>query len=384
MKVGLVVRHFDPQRGGAESWTCQLAERALTAGYDVHVVAQKFAVSERPLPIVRHRLPKIHSPYAFAAAIDDKLRELDLDLVHDMGFGWRFDVLQPHFGAARAQFERKLLSMPPLARTVRRSLTAISPRWHQAERVAWRQYADHRRMVIALSKLVARDLERTHGWPMERTRLIYNGVDLNRFKPQNRDMFRAEVRERLDIADEELLVLFVAHNFALKGLPSLIKAVGSLRRSGRPVRLVALGGKASARYDRLAQQCGASECVDYLGAIKDTAPFYAAADVFVLPTWYDSCSLVLLEALATGIPVVTTRNNGASEILTSGREGFVIDDPGDWQQLAQHIDTLLEPELRERCGVAARRLAERYPLEANYQQVMGLWQQIAGRMRLAA
>jgi len=384
MKVGLIVRHFDPQRGGAESWTYQLAERALTAGHDVHVVAQKFAVSEHPLPIVRHRLPKIHSPYAFATAIDEKLRELDLDLVHDMGFGWHFDVLQPHFGAARAQFERKLMSMTPLTRVVRRSLTAISPRWHQAEQVAWRQYADHRRLVIALSKLVARDLERTHGWPMERTRLIYNGVDLQRFRPENCDRYRDEIRDRLNIAGEELLVLFVAHNFALKGLPSLLQAVGSLRTSGRPVRLVALGGKPQARYQRLAEQCGAAECVDYLGAIKDTAPFYAAADVFALPTWYDSCSLVLLEALATGIPVITTRNNGASEILTQGREGFVVDDPGDWQQLAQHLEALLEPANRQRCGLAARRLAERYPLEANYQQVMSLWQQTAGTMRRAA
>ena len=74
-------------------------------------------------------------------------------------------------------------------------LTAVSPRWQQQERVTWRQYADHRRLVIALSKLVARDLERTHGWPMEAARgLIYNGVDLERYSPDNRQEHRQSVR----------------------------------------------------------------------------------------------------------------------------------------------------------------------------------------------
>jgi UDP-glucose:(heptosyl)LPS alpha-1,3-glucosyltransferase len=384
MKVGLVVRHFNPARGGAESWTCQLAERAVEAGYDVHVVTQHFAPANRALPIVPHVLPRIHSPFAFAAAIDETLRDLDLDLVHDMGFGWRFDILQPHFGSARAQFDRKLMAMPPWMRTLRRGLTAISPRWQQSERVAWRQFADHRRLVIALSRLVARDLERTHGWPMERTRLIYNGVDLERFTPDNQDLHRAAVRQRLRIRDDEMLVLFVAHNFALKGMPTLLRAVGKLRRSGQAVRLVALGGEPTRHNHRMAEQCGAAGAVDYLGAIEDTAPFYAAADVFTLPTWSDACSLTVLEALASGLPVITTSHNGASEMLTTGRDGFVLQDPGDWEQLAQHLEALLDPAARLRVGVAARKLAERHPLEANYQQVLSLWEQIAGRMRRAA
>jgi len=384
MKIGIVLRHFDPHRGGAERWSCQLAERAASAGFDVHVVAQHFGSAGRALPIVPHVIPRVHSPYAYALAIDETLRKLDLDLIHDMGFGWRFDVLQPHFGSARAQFERKLLAMPPWKRSLRRSLAAVSPRWHQSERVSWRQFADHRKTVIALSRLVARDLERVHGWPMERSRLIYNGVDLERFTPENREMHRAAVRHRLQVREDELLVLFVAHNFALKGLPTLIRAVGHLRQANRPVRLLAVGSNRAGPYARMARHHGAGDAVQFLGSIEDTAPFYAASDVFALPTWYDSCSLVVLEALASGLPVVTTSHNGASEILTEGLDGFVMPDPGDWQHLAQRLKTLLDPASRQRIGAAARRLAERHPLEANYRQVMALWQQIAGRVRRAA
>ena len=117
MKVGLVVRHFNPARGGAERWTHELARRALAAGHEVHVVAQSFGPPEHALPIVPQKIPRLHSPFAFAQAIDEALGNLDLDLVHDMGFGWRFDILQPHFGAPRAQFDRKLLSMPGWKRT---------------------------------------------------------------------------------------------------------------------------------------------------------------------------------------------------------------------------------------------------------------------------
>ena len=260
----------------------------------------------------------MRSPYAFAAAIDEKLRELDLDLVHDMGFGWHFDILQPHMGSWRAQFERKLLALPPWMRMARRALATASPRSHQRDRLCWRQYADQRRIVVGLSKLVARDLERMHGWPMERTRLVYNGVDLARFNPKNREVHRDAVRRRLQLREEELVVLFVAHNFALKGLPTLIRAIGQLRQANRPVRLLAIGGDRPGAYARLARRYGVGDAVRFLGPIEDTVPFYAAADVFALPTWYDSCSLVLLEALASGLPVITTANNGASELLTEG------------------------------------------------------------------
>ncbi len=384
MRIGLVLRHFNPERGGAERWTCDLADRALAAGYEVHGIAQKFAPPGRGPAVIPHLVSAVRSPYAFATALDEKLRKLNLDVVHDMGFGWNFDILQPHMGAWRAQFERKLLAMPRWKRVVRRALSTATPRTHERDRVCWRQYADQRRLVIALSKLVARDLERSHGWPMERSRLIYNGVDLKRFTPESRHDFREPLREELKLREDEIVVLFVAHNFALKGLSTLIESVGQLRREGKPVKLLVLGSDRPGSYKRDAQQAGAGEAVQFLGAVGNTLPYYAAADVFALPTWYDSCSLVVLEALACGLPVITTSHNGAAELLTDGFDGFVLDNPGDSTLLAQRLRSLLDPAVRSRVGAAARRLAERHPIEANFRQVMGVWEQVAGRMRRAA
>ncbi|HEY2841160.1 MAG TPA: glycosyltransferase family 4 protein [Pirellulales bacterium] len=385
MKIGLVIRQFDPQRGGAERWTYQLAEHAVAAGHEVHVVAHSFApTNARRLPIIPHPLPKGRSSLAFADAAQHVVRGLDLDLIHDMGFGWHFDILQPHFGSWRAQFERKLLPLPGWLRVAKRGLTRIAPRYQALDRLAWLQYADHRRLVLALSKLVARDLERVHGWPMERCKLIYNGVDLVRFTPENREEVRSAVRRRLNVEDGTQLVLFVAHNFALKGLATAIRAVGKLRQTNRPVRLLVLGSGRPGPYWRLARRVGAADAVQFLGKVEDSAPFYGAADVFALPTWYDSCSLSLLEALASGLPAITSSHNGAGELLTNGVDGFVLDDPGDWRSLAGHLETLADPQTHARVSAAGRRLAEGYPLAGNYQAVMELWAQTAGRVRRAA
>jgi UDP-glucose:(heptosyl)LPS alpha-1,3-glucosyltransferase len=385
MKVGLVIRQFDPQRGGAERWTYQLAEHAVAAGHQVHVVAQSFATPNvRRLPIIPHALPKARSPLALADAIQHEVRKLDLDLIHDMGFGWHFDILQPHFGSWRAQFERKLLPLPAWLRAAKRGISRVAPRYQALDRLAWLQYADHRRLVLALSKLVARDLERVHGWPMERSKLIYNGVDLSRYTPENRQEVRAAVRRRLNVDEETQLVLFVAHNFGLKGLATAVRAVGKLRKAHRPVRLLVLGSGRPGPYQRLARREGAEDAVQFMGKVEDSAPFYGAADVFVLPTWYDSCSLSLLEALASGLPAVTSSHNGAGELLTHGVDGFVIDDPGDADSLAAHLETLADPQTHAQVSVAGRRLAERYPLAGNYRAVMDLWAQTAGRVRRAA
>ena len=232
---------------------------------------------------------------------------------------------------------------------------------------------------------MARDLERTHGWPMERTRLIYNGVDFAASRPANREQHRDAVRSGCNVREDELLVLFVAHNSRSRGCRHSFAPVGQLA-PGRTSRCGC--GRSAMRTrentpGRLVATAPARS-IEFLGAIEDTAPFYAAADVFALPTWYDSCSLVVLEALASGVPVITSSHNGASELLTAGRDGFVVDDPGDWQQTANHLVGLLDAATRERMGAAARHLAERHPVEANYRQVMALWQQIAGRMHRAA
>ena len=113
--------------------------------------------------------------------------------------------------------------------------------------------------------------------------------------------------------------------------------------------------------------------------MDDVVPAYAAADVYVQPTWYDPCSLVVLEALACGRPVITTRFNGASELMEDGREGLILDTPADIDALAEAMRELLDADLRRRMGRAARETAELHPIERNFEEMMAVFEEAAAR-----
>jgi UDP-glucose:(heptosyl)LPS alpha-1,3-glucosyltransferase len=124
--------------------------------------------------------------------------------------------------------------------------------------------------------------------------------------------------------------------------------------------------------------------VIHAGAADDPVPYYAAADVFVLPTFYDPCSLSVSEAAASGLPCVTTRFNGAAELLTEGVDGSVISDPADDLELADALRPLMETSVRERMGSAARKLALKYTLDRNCDEIVSIYRQIAGQKLRAA
>ena len=384
MRIGLVLDRFDPRRGGVEQWTFRFARWLIRAGHEVHVVAGGFSKAALAMGAIAHEVPAAKCRWDFALAAEQRLRALALDVVHDTGAGWYCHVFQPHGGSRTASFEQNLLLLPPLLRPWKRRLAGWLPRYREFERMLSRQYADDGRILLPLSQMVARDMQRYHGVPSERMCLVYNGIDVEQFSPEHRALHRPALRERLGLGAGDVLLLIVAHNFELKGVATLLRAVARLAEWGSPVRLVVAGGKRTARWQRRAQRCGAAAWTHFVGPVDDPVPYYAAADAYVQPTFYDPCSLVVLEALASGLPVVTSRFNGAGELITPGREGYLVDDPADADELVQAIRPLLEPARREAMQVAARELALRHSFERNCQEILSVYQQIAHTGRRAA
>lgn len=383
MNVGLVIERFDPRRGGAEQWTWQFAQRLIERGHQVHVTARSFTAPEHRLAVCEEPIDAPQSRIEFAAAAERRLRRLGLDVVHDMGVGWYCDVFQPHGGSRRAAFEQNLLLLPRWLRPLKRRAAHALPRYREFEELVARQYADDGRLLVALSQMVARHFRLLHGVGSRRIRVIYNGVDVSRFTPERRETEREAVRAHLGVSDDEVLLLIVAHNYRLKGVPALIEATGRLVREGWPVRLAIAGGRHPERYARLARRRGASAATLWLGPVDDAAPFYAAADVYVQPTLYDPCSLVVLEALASGLPVITSRFNGAGELLTPGSEGELLDDPQDAAELVERLRPLFNATRRERMGQAARQLALEHSLERNCDEMLALYEEVAARRKAA-
>jgi len=173
-------------------------------------------------------------------------------------------------------------------------------------------------------------------------------------------------------------VLFAAHNFKLKGLAEVIRAAAQ-RRTTRPWLAVIAGRDDPRRYRRLARRLGVAERTRFVGSAASLRDWYAAADVLAHPSWYDPCSRVVLEALSLGLPVVTTRYNGAAEIMEPGCHGEVIAEAGDAGELAAALERALCAEVRAKCVSDAPRLAELVSMARHARELKALYEE-----RLAA
>jgi len=204
--------------------------------------------------------------------------------------------------------------------------------------------------VICNSAMVRDEIKQAFGVPDEKLRLIYNAVDSQAFSPALRER-REATRAKLRIKDDAVVHLFVGSGFERKGVATAIEAIA---RQPAAAHLVVVGrDKHLARYAALANRLGVGQRVTLTGPRTDVKPFYGAADVFVLPTIYDPFPNAALEAMATGLPVITTRKSGAAEFVADHDAGYVIDS-GDVAALAAHMRTLADAAIRERMGTNAR------------------------------
>lgn len=381
MRIGLVIERFDPRRGGLEQWCAQYVRELLVRGHEVHVVTGAVVPEVRSMGFIPQLLEKAPTRVAFARAAETRLRTLSLDVIHDTGAGWYCDVFQPHGGSRAALAQRTLRLVPGWMRPLKRWVDPWLPRQRAFAALMQRQYVNDGRLFVALSRGVAADFEHRHGVPPRQIRLVYNGVDPERFSPQLRAEYRQAVRSALGVGDRTVLLLTVAHNFRLKGVPSLLQAMGRLVGRGLPVHLAVVGGRHVRRYRRMAAHWGAERAVSFVGAVDDTTPYYAAADAYAQATYYDPCSLVVLEAMACGLPVLTTGLNGVSELMRDGREGFIIPDPDDIGLLADRIHRFLDPPTRQRLGEAARALTLRHTFQRNVEEMLCVYREAVENRR---
>jgi UDP-glucose:(heptosyl)LPS alpha-1,3-glucosyltransferase len=372
MKIALVLDRFDRNLGGLELATSKLAYSLVAHGHEVHVVATMFAEPSLTPGITPHPIEASPSRLERAAAAERCLRSLDVDIIHDTGIGWYFDVFQPQGGSRIADWRQNLLSEP----WYRRPLVAMSPahrRGYQARRqLERRQLGSRRGVIVAVSRMVASHLRELHSVDPNRIRIVYNGVDVEHFTPARRMTDRTAMRAQLGL-DDEILFLLTAHNLQLKGAAAALSAFARLVTDAPRACLAFMGRDDTRAYERQAHTLGIAGRCRFLGFISDPAPYYSAADVYLHPTFYDPCSLAVLEAWASGLPVITTSFNGAAELMTSGRHGLLLRDPRDIGALAAAMRRLLDPGARAAMAKPARALAVANSTAVNFQNIMAVY-----------
>ena len=199
--------------------------------------------------------------------------------------------------------------------------------------------------VLTLSAAARNQMLNLFHLPPENVATIPPGVDLTEFRPDPAPTPRAEA----------LRLLFVGHNFRLKGLHCLLRALHFAARSGLQAELTVAGGGAHGTFAALAASLGLDRQVHFLGPVSaaELSELYRGSDALLHPTFADHCSLVVLEALASGLPVITTRRNGAAERMESGRHGFILEDPRDIEALAAALLRLQDREKLDAMRAAA-------------------------------
>ena len=307
---------------------------------------------------------------------------------HDVTIGfdktWGQDVLIPLGGLHSASaVHNRYRHANPLVRRLAGMVKAVDVAHWSFTRLERKQYfGPVRPLIIANSRMVAGHFQHYLGIPPQAIRIVRAAIDPDRFTEHDRPKRRVEGRERWGLRSDETVALLAAMNYRLKGLDPLLHALRLLPATPR-FRLLVVGNPKTGGYERLARRLGVSQRVCFAGHCADMRNAYFAADFLVHPTFYDPCSLVVLEALACGLPVVTTRYNGAAEMLTPPHEGYVIADPHEHPRLAWAMTQLFDPGRRAACAQAARKAAAAWTFEHHYRQTLQVLEEAAARKQAA-
>ena len=389
MDIAFCYESVLPARGGCETYIAALARRLVSDGHRVHLYACRWDADALPEAIQYHpihlpHVPRFLRPWCFSAACGRALMTASHQVTIGFDKVWGTDILYPQGGLYAASFAQNLLkNRHPAVRHLVQFFKLFDPAHWSYRALERKQYLGAKRpLVIAISDMVQRHFEQFYGIRREDLRVVRIATDPNRFDERDRPRRRVEWRGTWGLRPEETVALFAGMNYRLKGLEPLLHAVQLLPRE-TPFRLLVVGNPETKRFEALAARLGVSQQVRFIGYCADMRNAYFSSDFFVHPTFYDPCSHVVPEAMACGLPVITTRFNGASELMHPPREGLLIDDPHDHAKLAGCILQMLDPSRRSACSQAARRTAAQWTFEHHYRQMLAVFGEAAARKKAA-
>ena len=372
VRIAITIEKLDTRRGGAEVNTMRLIQQLVARGHEVHVLTESVA-AELPANVQVHPIPVRGGfvslrQWSFTNGVARFLQEHSFDATVACQRGyvedivWAQDISYPGTvaGAARSYY------YSPWRQALRRLQPCFSFKAWTYGRIERRQFT--RRpppYLITVSHMAARSFEQDYHLSADRIRVVHNQIDAQRFSPESLRVKRPAAREALAVRDE-LVILFVGQNFRRKGVRPLIETAGLLRKKRADFRvvIVGLGQRQAAPYERLARQLGCAEQVTFRSESRQVQEWFAAADVFCLPSFYDSFGMVVLEAMTAGLPVIISQYCGVAELIHPGADGFVVERPHDAAEIVSQILPLFDRQQRAQIGAAANATARKV-CEAN-------------------
>jgi UDP-glucose:(heptosyl)LPS alpha-1,3-glucosyltransferase len=378
VKLAVVRQKYTPF-GGAERFIDRALGALAAQGTEVTLLCREWNGGEQggfPVEICNPSWPKLGGRKArdagFARAIQDIIATQRFDLVQS-----HERIPGCHIYRAGDGVHATWLELRDAARGGAARLATALSSWHRYTLAAEGAMFRHPdlKAVICNSRMVRDDIARRFGVPGDKLQLIYNGVDCAHFHPGLREEHRAVLRQKLGAGDTARIILFVGSGFERKGVATLLDALERL--PGAQLWVVGRD-KAQPAMERRAARLGVANRVRFFGPQPDVRPFYGAADLLALPTLYDPFPNAALEALASGLPLVTTTSCGAAELVRPDENGALCA-PNDSSALAAAIALLLEAGPSPRQRAAARAAAEPYTLETTAAALLALYRRLLGQ-----
>jgi UDP-glucose:(heptosyl)LPS alpha-1,3-glucosyltransferase len=382
VKIAIIRKKYT-FHGGAESFSSSLIKHLADKDHEIHIFAIKWETDKQYKNIYFHKVPAITfisflRDFSFALSsyylLKKQKNRFDIIQTHDKTL---FQDIYRAGDGCHIEWLKQRWKRLGLAGRVSIILNPYHWLILGLERSIFKK---HRfKKIIAISRLVKDNIMDNYRVPSADIEVIYNGVDLERFHPDNRKKYRNEIRQKYGLTGDDFVVLFVGSGFERKGVKYLIEAVESI---SKPLTLMIVGKGSGKRFKKPPHPVPLpngerGRRIIFCGPQKEIYKYYAAADVFVFPTIYEPFGNVHLEALASGLPVITTKNSGASEIIENGKQGFVIENPeGIIEEIVERIIHIMDRNVNQRMSVEARKLAESFSFEKHIQKMHELYNTI--------
>ncbi len=366
MRIALNHSQFGPA-GGTEGYLSRLVDHLVSRGDDVVFIGRKATISDghrftfervRCIPV-----PQALRILTFAYQSARRIQSGRFDVTFGFGRTFGHDIHRDSNGTMEA-FRRAVAGTFSRSRFYCRAVTHLEEKLYAANK---------RLFTIAVSDFIRSQVLAKYDLPENRISVVYNGVDSVRFSPENRGVYRDAVRRELNVGSTVPVALFVGNDWRRKGLTCAIQAI---RRAACAWELWVLGEESRhTHFQRQTAAMGLSERVRFLGR-RDAVSYYAAADAFVFPSLFDPMANVVLEAMASGLPVIASPTDGAGELIRQAENGFVLEDGANAEELASVLDRLADPSIRAAIGKRARDTAAAFTWERHFEQLDRIFEQV--------
>ena len=368
--MALVRGRYNPF-GGAERFVNTAVRALANEGLSLSVIAREWA-GGTDAEVVRcdpFYIGRLWRDAGFARCVCRTLAAREYDLVQSHERIACCDIFRAGDGVHREWLRQRGRAANAWVRLG----LAINP-YHIYVRHAERRLFESPRLraVICNSHMVRDEILHEFAIAPAKCRVIYSGVDLEKFHPRVRAQ-AAGARVRYGIPPTATVFLFLGSGFMRKGLKACIEALAQLPADAH--LLVVGKDKHESHYRALTQRLGIAQRTHFMGGQAEPAPFYGMADAFVLPTLYDPLPNAALEALACGLPVITSTKSGAAELIENGTHGFVCD-ALDIAGLVQAMSVLLDPNAARAMGAAARTAALQLDARTMATQLIALYREL--------